>query len=51
MNYSQSDIISKDINRPGIQLTGYLEHYNPKRVQVLGYVENIKIYLQYFYVT
>lgn len=39
INYNQMNITSKDINRPGIQLTGYLEYYEPNRVQVLGYVE------------
>lgn len=39
IDYSQIDIVSKDINRPGIQLAGFLEYYDPKRIQVLGYVE------------
>ena len=28
-----------DINRPGIQLTGYMEHYDASRVQIVGFVE------------
>ena len=28
-----------DINRPALQLTGYLEHFANKRVQIIGYVE------------
>lgn len=39
VDYSESDIVSRDINRPGIQLTGYFEHYDPLRIQILGYVE------------
>ncbi len=28
-----------DINRPALQLTGYLEHFSAQRVQIIGYVE------------
>lgn len=28
-----------DINRPALQLTGYLEHFAKERVQIIGYVE------------
>ena len=28
-----------DINRPALQLTGYLEHFANERVQIIGYVE------------
>lgn len=28
-----------DINRPALQLTGYLEHFSSQRVQIIGYVE------------
>ena len=28
-----------DINRPALQLTGYLEHFENERVQIIGYVE------------
>lgn len=28
-----------DVNRPALQLTGYLEHFASERVQIIGYVE------------
>lgn len=39
IEYGDIDIVSKDVNRPGIQLSGYMEFYDPTRVQILGYVE------------
>lgn len=32
-------ITLQDINRPALQLTGYLEHFAHERVQIIGYVE------------
>ena len=32
-----------EINRPGLQVTGYFQHFNSSRVQVIGNVE-------YFYI-
>ena len=32
-----------EINRPGLQLAGYFQHFNSSRVQVIGNVE-------YFYI-
>lgn len=29
-----------DINRPALQLTGFFEHFDAERVQIIGYVEN-----------
>ena len=28
-----------DINRPAVQLTGYFEHFDAARIQILGFVE------------
>ena len=28
-----------DINRPALQLTGFFEHFDSERVQIIGYVE------------
>lgn len=28
-----------DINRPALQLSGYFDHFDSDRVQVIGYVE------------
>ena len=32
-------IKTAEINRPALQLTGYLEHFANERVQIIGYVE------------
>jgi HPr kinase/phosphorylase len=36
---AQITISSKDVNRPGLALAGYLEHFDASRVQFLGYSE------------
>ena len=28
-----------DVNRPALQLTGYFDHFDSVRVQIIGYVE------------
>lgn len=28
-----------DINRPALQLTGFFDHFDSERIQVIGYVE------------
>ncbi len=40
VDYAERAITSQDINRPGIQLTGFFDHYESNRVQILGHVEN-----------
>lgn len=30
-----------DINRPGLQLTGFFDHFEPTRIQLMGRVENM----------
>ena len=32
-------VTTTEINRPALQLTGYLEHFANERVQIIGYVE------------
>ena len=32
-------IIQPDINRPAIQMTGYFEHFEATRLQIIGFVE------------
>lgn len=32
-------IISSDVNRPALQLTGYFEHFEESRIQMIGNVE------------
>lgn len=38
-DYDQIEITSPDINRPGLQLAGYLEEFPYKRLQIIGSVE------------
>lgn len=33
------EITLPDINRPALQLTGYFDHFDSERVQIIGYVE------------
>lgn len=39
IDMSEMEITIPDINRPALQLTGYLEHFASERVQIIGYVE------------
>ena len=32
-------ITSKEVNRPGLMLTGFEEHFDAKRIQVIGNME------------
>ncbi len=38
-NYKETNILTVEINRPGLELTGYLEFFDNKRIQVLGNTE------------
>ena len=38
-NYRETNISTVEINRPGLELTGYLEFFDNKRIQVLGNTE------------
>ena len=38
-NYSSIQLMVEDVSRPGIQLAGYFEHFEPMRLQVMGNVE------------
>lgn len=38
-DYDQVLIETSDVNRPGLQLTGFYDYFDPKRIQVLGRVE------------
>ena len=33
-------IETTDINRPGLQIAGFFDYFDPKRIQVMGMVEN-----------
>lgn len=39
VKYDDIIIKTKDINRPGIQLTGFLDYFDKNRIQIVGYVE------------
>ena len=32
-----------DVNRPALQLTGFFDHFDRERVQIIGYVEQAYI--------
>lgn len=38
-NYKETNISTVEINRPGLELAGYLEFFDNKRIQVLGNTE------------
>ena len=38
-NYEESRISSMEVNRPGLELTGYFEFFDNKRIQILGNTE------------
>ena len=38
-NYKETNISTVEINRPGLELTGYLEFFDNQRIQVLGNTE------------
>ena len=35
-DYAEQRVVSADLNRPGIQLMGYLEHFDASRLQIIG---------------
>lgn len=37
--YADLAIRTEDVNRPGLQLTGFFDYFDPKRLQVIGRVE------------
>lgn len=37
--YEDRKIYTEDINRPGLQLTGFFDYFDEKRIQVIGLVE------------
>ena len=38
-DYESIRLTVEDLARPGLQLTGYFDHYEPKRLQIMGNVE------------
>ena len=39
IDMSDKIITTSEINRPALQLAGYLAHFDNERVQIIGYVE------------
>ena len=39
IDLSDKKITVPDINRPALQLTGYYDHFDSERIQIIGYVE------------
>ena len=39
IDISQAKIITTEVNRPALQLTGYFDHFDAERLQIIGYVE------------
>ena len=37
--YEDVPIRTEDVNRPGLQLVGFFDYFDPKRIQVIGRVE------------
>lgn len=44
VSLSDKEVHVPDINRPALQLTGYFDHFDSDRIQIIGYVEHT--YLQ-----
>ena len=38
-NYEEAVICTPDLNRPGLQLAGFYDYFDPERIQVIGRVE------------
>ena len=36
-------LVHADVNRPALQLTGFFDHFDRERVQIIGYVEQAYI--------
>ncbi len=39
-DYEQALIITADVNRPAMQLTGFYNYFDPHRLQIMGRVES-----------
>lgn len=39
-DYEERRISTADINRPALQLTGFYDYFDPKRIQIIGRVES-----------
>ena len=39
-NQTSFPIESSDLNRPGLQLAGFFDYFDPNRIQIIGKVES-----------
>lgn len=39
IDMSGAKLVTPEVNRPALQLTGYFDHFSSERVQIVGYVE------------
>ena len=39
-NYENAVVTTVDVNRPAMQLTGFYNYFDPKRIQIIGRVES-----------
>ena len=39
IDIANKKLVTPQINRPALQLTGYFEHFDAERIQIIGYVE------------
>ena len=39
-DYDRVEIVVEEVSRPGLQLTGFFEHFEPLRLQIIGNVES-----------
>ena len=39
VDITEIKVTQSDVNRPALQLSGYYDHFDHERIQVIGYVE------------
>ena len=39
-NYESAQVTTSDVNRPAMQLTGFYDYFDPRRIQIIGRVES-----------
>ncbi len=39
IDITNKQLVTPQINRPALQLTGYFDHFDAERIQIIGYVE------------
>ncbi len=39
-NYETAQLTTSDVNRPAMQLTGFYDYFDPRRIQIIGRVES-----------